>query len=392
MEKTQLKANRFELKLRALAEKALEAVKEVLEYKYSSRHDSHIAFDCKVHEWLDEDDVRSIIQKSKMSFSQIRKTLEEFTDSRLSGLREHILEDNARYFIDWIGGSCHSSRKAITENLARYSDPVSCPYPALREILSTKRTQKTREKAVYQFFQEGFDALDKLSHIEEKEVGQYGRGGGHFAVSEASYFEGYQDRLEYFIDKAFSGTDILLRGYTTRYEWHDYLQSDFDLDIDQIKHIIERCEAISFVIQEGESMVKGLNKEYFLERLQEEIVSEVGSFEVTTDEQVLANWTQHKGSLRSNAGSYTFLRLSKDRSRVETSQNISIPVDKAISLYEKLSTLNPLEANELAMDIDRFSVNNFGTVRGLKEPVLIAGCHKIKWSFIQEFYQQNLAA
>jgi hypothetical protein len=390
MEKTQLKANRFELKLRSLAEKALDAVKEVLDYKYGDRHGSYIAFDCKVHEWLDTDDVKDIIQKSKMSFGQIRQTLETFTNSRLTGTFYHILEDNATYFKDWAGGCSYSTKKDITENLARYSDPITCPYPVLRDILRKKRTHATREKAVYAFFQSGFDALEKLSLIDEKEFGQFGRSGGHYAIAQASEFKEYHDKLEYFIDNAFSGNDILLRSNTTRAEWHDNLDCNFELDINSIQSIIEHCEAISFVIEEGESTVKGMNKEYFLERLREEIESEVGAFEVVTDEEVLAKWINHQGSLRTTARSYSFLRLSKDKTHVQTSQNLCIPIDKAIELYSKLALLNPMEATQLTDSIERFPLNHFGMAKGFQEPVLIAGCHKIKWDFIKEFYQNNL--
>jgi len=385
-----LKANAAEKRLYDLAKKAQELINSVLQYKYHGGHQSHIAFDCKVRSRIGHDDLKDILRKSSLTFGQKKIALETFDDSRLENLYYHTLENEAESFKDFLGGEHTATRKSIERNMDEYSAPINCPYPALRDILAKKKTQANREKAVLEFFNPDFITQDHLSYLNSKDASRYGRGGGHFAVAYAWGFDDYQMNIETFIEEAFSVSndclEISMDENMTRGEWVDEVEQSYECGKDTLEHIIGLCEAVMFAIGEGEDIVKCLNDgDYFRDRLIDEISSEVGDFTIATDEALVAQWAAHKTKFRSTAASFSFLRLSKDKMNIETSQGISLPVTEAIELFNQLKTLDPAKTNTERLKIGNYSITQFGTVPNFSEPVLIAGCHKIQWDFIQQF-------
>lgn len=398
----ELKANKTELSLLSLAHKANDLLDELLDNKYSSRHESHIAFNCKVYQWFDLDDVKSIIQNSKMTFTQIRTVLEEFDENRLNNIYNHALEDAAEGFKSWADGDSCDTPRYINKEMEKLSNPETCPYTDLRPILQRKRKQSTREKAVHAFFQNGYDTLEHLEHIDTKDFGCYGRSGGNYVIADSSTAQGYKDNVEHFLENAFAEhrditkkekdlTCIRVDDGCTREDWHDEL-SYHECYKEDLEAIIEYCNALLFVIKEGKEEVQALqNKEYYLELLTEEISNEIGSFTMTTNNETVEKWMNHQlRFFRTNASGYSFLRLDKKKSNIQTSQNISIELDKGLKLYKLLSRLDPNKHHSLKYSIGNFTTNSFGYDEKFKEPILRAGCHKIQWSFINKFYTQHL--
>jgi hypothetical protein len=383
------KANRKELRLLQLAKTALSSVESILANTWWDRHDEYIAFNCKVSGYITVHDVKDILRKSKMTFGQIRKALIEFDEKRIYNVYYHLVEREADYFKDWVAGCSYTSKKALEENMDRYL--VDFPYPAARPALKRLKSVEAKKRFIYRFFEDGFKALDKLAFIDD--VFRIGRNGGHFAVAKASVFKEYSDRLRFFLKECFlDDSKILLDGNESfnHKTWLERVRGYYDCSEEDIRKIIQHCQAVRFVIYEGISVANNMNRAYFLENLREEIANEVGSFETLTDEEHLQNWIDHKVTLMSNASTYSYLRLSKDQRFVETSQAVRISVEESRKLYEKLVTLDPLKPHTLDEKISFFHATRFGKVPGYPEPVLIAGCHKIKWSFIQKFYQESL--
>jgi hypothetical protein len=383
------KANKKELRLRKLAQTTLEAVERLLENQRYERSESYIAFNCKVDGYITIDDVKSILRCSKMTFQQIRKALTEFNEKRIENLYCHVVESEANFFKDWVAGCSFMHKKYVDENIERYL--VEFPNIDARKNLNRLKSVESKKKFIYQFFKEDFEALDKLALIED--VFQIGRSGGHFAVANASIFEEYAYRIRYFLENCFFDSEhILLDGSdsTCHRTWHERVRGYFDCSHDDIESISKHCEAVEFVMNEGTLIAQGLNRQFFLDKLRDEIRDEVGYFDSLTDDEILHAWLRHEGYFLTDASTYTYLRLSKDQKHVETSQGVKISLDESKSLYLKLATLDPSIANRLEGRVASFHTNAFGSLPGYPEPVLVAGCHKIKWSFIKKFYEESL--
>ncbi len=271
-----LKANAKERKKYKQIQQAIELCGEVLDNKYSE----HIAFNCKVYAFVDKDDVHEAIDEQALTPDQKAELKEYWTEDQIWNEYNHILEMESENYHEWIGGCSVTSKKYVDEIKAKYANDKGIKsladliYPDLRTILKNKRTAKTRAKAIDEFFAYSTKLGDALYHIQEDEVGQYGRSGGHMAIAKANTFESYQEDLEhvlegYFVeykDGIFLKAESNYFGYDklTRQEWEDEVYDACDYDP---QDVIDECKAILFILEESKQMVKGIDEKFILEEI-----------------------------------------------------------------------------------------------------------------------------
>lgn len=357
-----LKANKQEQKLYKQIQQAIEACDEVLEYQYHE----HIAFNCKVYTCIDEDQVHAYIDTLDRTEQEKQAFKEYWDQDQINNEFWHILEHEAEYYHDWISGCSVVSQEHINKLKDQIEDGMKTPYPYLNDILATKRTTKTKRKAIDASFADNNKLRKALDYIDPDNVGQYGRSGGQMAITNANAFSEYRETFEHVLETYFSmlkdglflNAESNYFGYEnlTREQWNDEVFDELQYSPEDI---IEECNAILYVIAESEKQVEGLNDEnFFLEEIKIRLEDEAYS----------------PGPIPST--------LTVKEDHILTSQHVKIPLPEAkrfgnlIKQYEGQQYDNP--------DITVSHFKGFTST----ETYFTVGCHQITWEHALETLKQ----
>jgi hypothetical protein len=162
-------------------------------------------------------------------------------------------------------------------------------------------------------------------------------------------------------------------------------------DLEDVNEIIKRCEATLWLIAKGRDMVKEINRGYLLENLEIEIDELFGAQEIFIDTVTLDAWMNGRASITTNRVSLSYLRIHPDfPNTIQTSQQVEIPIQEAIELFNELKkvaisgAVEPIQGKTIgSFIVESFEDHGEGYL-------LTAGCHMIPWAHIQDFAERFL--
>lgn len=397
-QKKQLKATRAEKVLYELHKKALDLLKELSEYKYHSRGRTYIAFDCKVtsrQSFPDREMLESVCDELNLTPEIRSSVIEHFTDEDFYNIREHVIYCEIESYKEFIAGYQHNSREYIHRNLEVYSDPERCQYPSLKKKLRRCRTQKGREKAVWEFFKNDIEISDALEYISPKDLNHLGRSGGHMAIAEWRGYDCHLVDIEYALENLFVVRDgvVYIQTSSNRADWWAY---EVEYLNQSLENIIKEVQSILKVLRYSEELVDSLNKsDIFRDQMMAEVeyfIEDHGG-NIYTDEHI-DKWMERQAVVSTGRGSMSFLRLTQDGTMVETSQGVKVDLSDAKRMFMWLNNLvkQDSEYHHKACgetrQIGPYIVQKF--VRDGEDYTLRVGCHQIRWSHITRFATKYL--
>jgi hypothetical protein len=329
-----LKANKKEQKFYRDINKALDLVKEVLEYRYSNRHRAVIAFNCRVYNFPDLEEIHRRIRRLDIDGERRKELLEEWNEDFMWNEYNQHLSDQARWYLEF---------------------------------------QSYDDKSEW-----AMDAVDT------DVTGTFGRSGGQMGLCKASEFDSWEDVLEdmlesYFID---SGKQLIIKHWTdwTRNDWVD--QHDFIVNGYELSDITDKCRQVLWLIGDGEEQVKYLNSPEGLENMYDEFVERMGeSYKEATPEEILG-WKELRiNRIHHGYGQQSHLRYNPAKNAVETSQGLSFPVLDCLPVWSRLKSL-PDGENDV-------EILGFRGVTKTPDQIRI-GCHKLAIVEMNTIYNQLL--
>ena len=298
--------------LSKINEKISDLATQILEIEsYNARDDfdtreNSICANIKVYEWLEEDDVKTIIKKENLQANEFA-ILDEFNEERLSNIYNHLCEMEVEYLKERYEQNCDVSNPYKSFHLyQRFLESDFKAWPLETFIIRDKNHKitnqgfhlnKWRHNEFVKFSKRKNNSLEdfKKDYIKRNkweyeefehrslinfECWQYGRSGGWFSVCRTSELEN-----EEFESYEFYTPIYELKGVEDNKDFNRILNEEFEvfsndkpLLINQMQTFIdnwtEKKESIEYYIKEIEDSKKHF-KSGLIERLQDEILTYV---------------------------------------------------------------------------------------------------------------------
>ena len=361
----------------------LDEVNTIEEYEarndFNTR-DGKIVSNIKVYEWIDEDDVKDVIQNENLEQLQ-ESILEEFNSERLINIKHHVSETE------------------ISHLKERFEENVDLNNYEKQAILygtykAGNITPEDRFTTKYKYYIESFEAFKKrknntqkdyLTHLIKQdpqgykelkrrqlinfECWQYGRSGGWFSICDADELENCESDFFNLIDDLDNTEDN--NEFNEILRDHNYFSEDKRQLIKDIEEFInewnERKEAIQHYVKEVEESTK-----YFKSILKEQL-----SYEIDTFIQEDLNFEN------SNC------KISIEDNKVKTTLGVSVNLEEFKTAFNNVihifKNLKQGEKAPIKKHVGGYFVEY---AKKVESDILIkAGCHKFSLNNINKVLQ-----
>lgn len=353
---------------------------EIAEYDANTDFDTRSGYICaniKVYEWLDSSDLDQIIKENNLE--PHRQDLEEeFNETRLNNIINHVCETEVSLLKEMYEGLCHLEN--YTKHREAYAFYYKNDYYPLSYSFYFKRYEKVFSKFfkrkrntpkdywnwLYKNNKQQIDERYALENIK-RECWQFGRSGGWFSLCKIDELENFEPF-----------NDLCINDSMTNHEINEEI-NNYHLTYNQTKR--ELLQDLQHEIKEWEE------KKSDIASLITDIEESKSGFKSTLIHQ-LENEVNQFISEQTVSESNVTINISDDK--VVTSLGVSVPLnDFQKKLKELLPSFKTLKEDERLSIKERVGSYFVEYAKKVENDILVkAGCHRFSLNQILKTINQ----